>query len=1158
MCAYLVRRALLALATLALAGAPLQAQVVRATISGAVRDQSGAVIPGAQIAATNTATNLKVAASSDANGRFTLLELPAGLYELTAEAAGFRTYSRRGIVLAAGDKAEIEIHMELGSVSDRVTVTAELTAVEANRSVMGQVMEAKLVEDMPLRGRSFLMLVQLSTGTLFTARVGIGGWDATRQFETAPNMPFSIHGSRPGTNSFVMDGAPLGMEGGVSYVPLPDAIDELKVVAPTSDASQGLSGGGVISLKMKSGTNEVRGLLSHFLRNGITDAVRTQVNRAAAARPDLKGHPTKWNNPSAMIGFPIVKNKFFATANYDGFRQRDPDPMTVTVPTELQRAGDFSQTRNAQGQPVLMYDPLTTRQVGAAFTRDPFPGSRLPANHMVPVAQNILRMVPAPNIVTDPVAGFFNYAAVPNTSPAKYDTYYVKLDYLWSERHRSSISGTQNWGAAWRSTNGMPLDSPLNQGADPRWREHLGVIADHTYTIGPGLVLTARGAFDRWLEQERIDNIMQFDGSKLGFKGQSGWSPRPGFPRLTFTDYVGLGRPGWTHVVNQILSAAADLMWVKGLHVLKFGTQTGLNRYFRVNSGSLFGNFAHTKGFTQRDPQRADATSGNAIASFLLGYPDSGSSSIEPSSAYQNQLFSLYVQDDYTVTPRLTLNLGLRWDVQTAPTERYDRQVRGFDPRVTYPLGNAQAKGGLLFADAENRQPWTTNWRDFQPRSGIAYRFHSRLVGRAGYGLSFLPFNGTGGAGGVSQTGFSRATPYVATLGGGVDAFIPGRPGTGTLELPFPNGFLQPLGSALGPKTQVGQSVSYLSPDYVLPRVHQFHFGLGAELPGKIAVDASYVGSRTRKFRMSRTVNFVPLEERLKGVADPLYLNAGVPNPFAGAPELSGTALAAATITRAQFLVPFAQFSGVTEDLSLGRTSYNALELKVSRRLSQGLMFVAGYTAAKIMEEMSYREPQYTQLERVIAGFDRPQRLTVNALYELPFGRGRAMGSHWGRTLNALLGGWQVNVIFEAMSGTIVGMPDARPLRDPRLPENERSLSRFFQTCTLLTSGTRINCASPDEPVVWQQLRPNELRDFSSRFPNLRLLNPPQINASLFKGLNLSERFRLEVRAETFNASNTPIYGGPTATLTSADFGRVNLDQWNYPRSTQFSMRLKF
>lgn len=1136
----------------------LPAQQVRATLSGTVYDQSGAVVAGAQVAATNTATNLKASAQTGADGRFTLLELAPGPYELSVEATGFRTYSRQGIVLAAGDKAHLDVQLEVGSLADRITVTGELTAVESNRSVMGQLMDAAVLADLPVKSRSFLTLIQLSTGTLFTARVGIGGWDDTRQFETAPNMPFSVHGSRPGTNSFVMDGAPLGIEGGVSYVPPPEAIEELKLVAPTSDASQGLSGGGVISLKMKSGTNELHGSFAHFLRNGLTSAVRTQVNRAAATRPDLKANPEKWNNPTAQIGFPIIKNKFFAATHYDGFRQRFPDPMTVTVPTLLQRMGDFSQTFNAQGQLVLVYDPLTTRQSGNAFVRDPFPGNRVPAGRMVPVAQNILKMVPAPNIVTDPVTNFYNYAAVPNCGPAKYDSYYVKLDYLWSQSHRSSVSGTQNWGAAWRSTNGMPIGSPLNQGADPRWREHLGVIADHTWVLNPALVLTARAAFDRWIEQERIDSTMKFDGSQLGFKGQSGWYPRPGFPRLTFTDYVGLGRGSWNSVPNQIQSAVVDFVWSKGKHIVKAGTRLGQGRYFREYSGNLFGIFNFTKGFTQRDPQRGDATSGNAIATSLLGYPESGNTSIEPSAAYQNKYAGLYFQDDIQLTPKLTLNLGLRWDVQTAPTERFNRIVTGFDPVVSYQLGATQARGGLVFADSKNRQPWTTNWRDFQPRTGLAYRFHERLVWRAGYGMSFLPLNGTGGAGGIQQTGFSRSTPLVATLGGGAEAFIPGRPGTGTLEYPFPSGILQPLGAALGPKAQVGQAVSYLRRDYVIPRVHQFHAGLGVELPWKIAADASFVGSRTRKFRNSRTVNFVPLTERLKGFADPLYLNAGVPNPFAGAPELAGTALFAATITRSQSLVPFPQFTGVTEDESQGRTSYNALELKINRRLAGGLMFTAAYTNAKIMQEMSYREPQYTWLERVIAGFDRPQQLRLIVLYDLPFGRGRALGSGWGPVINAVLGNWQITTILEAMSGTPLGMPDARPLRDPRLPKGQQSLSRYFNTCTVLTSGARINCASADEPVVWQQLRPNELRDFSPMFPNLRTPSPPQMNASVMKEFDLTERFKLEARAEAFNLSNTPIYGGPSNTLTSADFGKVNLDQWNYPRSFQFALKLTF
>jgi hypothetical protein len=1140
--------------------AAAHAQEIRATLSGITSDQTGAVIPGAQIAAVNTATNLRLTTITGADGRFVLPQLAPGPYELTAEANGFRKYTRRGINLNVGDKANIDIQMEIGALADAVTVTAELTGIESDQSVMGQLMGDRQVAELPLNGRSFLMLIQLSAGTTFTAKVGVGGWSGTRQFETGPESgPFTIHGGRPGTNAFLLDGAPLGIEGGTSFTPLPDAIEEFKVVAPTSDASQGLAGGGVVSVRMKSGTNELHGIASEFLRNGIFDAASTQTNRAAAQRPDLKGQQQKWNNFSGMVSGPIIKNKFFGVVNYDGFRQREPNPLTVTVPTELQREGDYSRTLNAQGQQVVVYDPLTTRQSGSTYIRDPFANNRLPASRTPPVARNLMSYIPLPNIVTEPVTNLNNYAATPNMGRYRYDSYYAKLDYLWSENHRTFFSGTQNWGHAYRSTNGIPNGNPTAVGPDPRIRDHMAATVDHTYVMTARTVLTTRLAFDRWEESWGVESLDNFDGSTLGFKGPIGSDPTTRFPRLTFTDYLNLANVNPFFSPNEVYTAVADVSWTLGRHQVKFGTRAGQARYSDHAAGQLYGQFGFTKGYTQRDPQRADATSGHAIAAFLLGYPNAGGTDTNPYSTYENKFAGLYFQDDFKVTPKLTLNLGVRWDVQTAPTERYDRMVRAFDPQVRYQLGPSQATGGFLFADSGNRRPWSTNWLDFQPRLGAAFQASRKLILRGGYGLSYVPLNGAGGAGGIQQNGYSRRTPLVATIGGGLNAFIPAMPGTGTLELPFPDGILEPMGSAMGPKTQVGQGIAYLNNDYVIPRVHQFHAGFSYELPWKMTADAAFVGSRTRKFRVSRELNFIPLEERLKGVADPNYLNASVPNPYAGAPELAGTGLSAATITRAQSLRPYPQFTAVTDNgLSTGATSYNALEFKLNKRFSQGVLITAAYTFAKVIEEIAYREDQYTALERVLASFDRAQHLTVNALYELPFGRGRMVGNQWSPGMDALLGGWQFNVIFEAMSGTPTAMPDATPLMDPRLPEGQQSRSKWFKTCTQLTSGARANCASASDPVVWLQLKPNELRTFSSRFPNLRDHQLPQMNASVFKTFRLSERFRLEFRAEAFNAFNTPIYGSPATGITSANFGQVVADQWNFPRSLQLALRLKF
>ena len=530
-----------------------------------------------------------------------------------------------------------------------------------------------------------------------------------------------------------------------------------------------------------------------------------------------------------------------------------------------------------------------------------------------------------------------------------------------------------------------------------------------------------------------------------------------------------------------------------------------------------------------------------------------------PGSTYLNQFVGLYLQDDFKISRRLTLNLGVRWDVQTPSTERFNRIITGFDPAAAYPLGQAQARGGITFADANHRQSWNTHYRDFQPRLGLAYQALAKLVLRAGYGLSFLPVNGAGGPSDVLQNGFARRTPFVATTGGGVDSYIPGLPGSGTLENPFPTGLLQPYGASLGAKTQVGQAITYLSTDYVIPRAHQINLGVDYELPGKVTAELAYVASRTRRFPASKQLDAITLSERLKGFADPNYLNAAVPNPFANAPELQGTGLASATVSRSQSLLPFPQFTGVTNaGMGVGNTSYNALETRINKRLSHGMTVAVSYTWAKILDRSAFRENQYDEPERVISALDRSQHLALNALYELPFGRGRHFGPRWNKALNGIAGNWQYNLVVEAQTGTPTAMPDATPVRDPVMAAGAQSFDRWFNTCTQLTNGQRSNCVSATEPVTWVQLKPNELRTYGSRFPNLRNPTRTQINMSLFKVFPIRERYQLEFRGEAFNAFNSPIYAGPDTSITSPSFGVVTRDQQNFPRSMQFALRLRF
>ena len=1129
------------------------AQEVRATLSGIVTDSSGAAVVGATVSARNTNTNLSVSTLSNTSGAYFLPPVPSGPYELIAELPGFRKYSRTGITLAVADKATIDIRLEVGAMTESVTVSGELTGAETSGAITGQLLNAQQVADIPLNGRNFITMLNLSAGVAFTQKVGPNvGWVGTRQWENGAYAgAFSMNGGKANTNAFFVDGSALGVEGGVTWIPLNDAIEEVKVSSPTSDASLGLSGGGVVNVIMKGGTNQFHGVLSEFIRNNKFEALQTQIRRSGATAAKHI-----WNSYSAMVSGPIIKNKFFFSAGYDGFTERQPWSAVQTVPTALERTGNFTQTFNAAGQNVVIFDPLTTRQVEGRFVREPFAGNVVPNARVSQLARSYMQFYPLPNARGDAPTTTRNFVDVTNAHLGN-DAWHVKSEYLWSERHRTSATVTQNWGYANGARNGLQIDNPAGTGANPLLRVHYGAILDHTWTPTPSMVVNGRLSWDRWAETSTHNLALTYDGSSLGFQGAV--SPvGTRFPAANVTGMMALGYAGPSFRPDNNYTALVDISQSVGRHLIKTGFKVIEGRYNFWTAPNLMGGFNFTSGFTQRDPQLAEPTSGYAFGSFLLGNPATGSVNIVDSIAALTRTYSTYIQDDFKVSNRLTLNFGLRWDIQTPPVERFNRSVRTFDPNVSYTLNGAAAKGGLVFANQDNRGRYGTDYSTFQPRLGVAYKATTRMVIRASYGLTMLPNNFFGGLGStaIDQTGYSRTTPFVATLGAGLDSFIPNRPGTGRWENPFPGGFLQPFGATLGSRTNVGQSVSYVDPGYRIPRVHQFNLGLEFELPGRMTLANSYVGSRTRKFPISRETNIVPLNLQLESLGVANYWNRAVANPFFGEPLLAGSGYAGSTITNALASTRYPQFSGVNQlGISTGGTNYNSLQTRLSKRLSKGLNFSANYTFSKMVSSTFYRTNWDNEPTWQIDPLDATHHFALSTFYDLPFGKNGIVGANWNKALDRIAGGWSLNFTVEKLTGIAIPMPGI-PVNDAL--SSAPTDGRFFNTCSQLTNGARFNCSSATESVYWRQPNFNEILTYSTLWAQVREPSRAIWNISMFKKIPITERVGAEFRAEAYNAFNTPQYNAPNTTITNALFGRVVPDQYNFPRAFQFALRLKF
>jgi len=1155
------RTVLAAIVVLVTTGGASSAQEIRATVTGRVTDEQAAVLPGAVVTATNLDTNVSVESVTDAVGGYTISQLQPGRYRLTASLQGFKAFVREGIVLHTAETAAVNIQLSLGTLAETVTVVASLTTVESNQSALAQTLDNKGVSELPLNGRQVYMLLQLTTGTLFTQTTfGSTGFSGTRAWDTNGNI--SIHGSRTGNNEFLIDGAPNAATGGWQYAPPVDAIQEFRVQTSNVDASYGRTGGGVVNMTLKSGTNAVHGSTFLFYRGNALDANTTQNSRNGIPK---KNH--RFVDGGAVVGGPLRRGRTFFMGAYQGFNENIPFPRTSSVPTELQRRGDFSQTFNSAGQLITLFDPLTTRPDPSRpgrLIRDPFPGNAIPASRLNPVALALLKFIPSANVAGEAFTQANNLAVSPNLGLYRYNSYLTRIDHVFSDRHRAFVSNSANWGVEFRNQNGFSM--PALRGNWPKHRNHYLAAADDVFAFSSKTLLNTRVSFDRFNDFNPIDYAAL--GGDLGIATPF-QSVAPQYPYVTIDGYQDFFPGTFSRSLNNIISGQASVSLTRGSHFIKMGGDVRTYILDRVSLGDGNGRFDFSRGFTQRDPQSGDPTSGNGFASFLLGYPSGGGVDINASSSRRYGYYATFVQDDWKPSNRLTVNVGLRWDYQAPVAESADSMTVGFDRTTPGPfqVAGLQLKGGLLFAgvDGHPNRPYKRDFNNFQPRVGATYKVRERIITRANYGRSYLPLTGSGSEG-INQTGFSRRTSIISSVQVGVPF--------NTLDRPYPEGLLQPFNSSLGLATNIGSGISFLNPDFVVPYADQWMVGLGLELPGTIGVDVAYVGTRSRQLPINGVaINEVPRSEREKGIealgGNASYLIELQANPFAG--RVPGTILNNPTVRRDQLLRPYPQFQGITMDrVNEGATHYDGLEVSVNKRFSHGLATIVNYTFSRQYEEgvnsggatttttspnnnAGYLNNGFDETPwRSISGIDRPHRFTVTALYDLPVGRGRAIGENVTGIVGTLVSGWQVNAIGEMQSGTPTAAPNALLLSPSVvLPDSERSLDRWFDNST--ASNPR-----PDGTYAWAVLPPNAFRTLTVRLPDVRDPIAAQWAFSLFKNMRFNDRVAGQFRIEMFNALNTPIYGSPDVSVTSPRFGRITPNQNNFPRHTQLGFRLVF
>ena len=1121
----------------------LLGQVFTAGLSGVVLDPNGAVVPGATVSLRNNATGDSREGAADSEGRYNFAQLSPGLYQLSATAPGFKKFVNSGLELQASQSAAFNITLSVGDVSQSVEVSASAALVDTQTADKRVTLSTREVLQLPVNARNPLVLVNATAGV---AEVRTGVSTATTDQN---HNRFALNGGRDESALILVDGVPATAVdwGGALAMPSVDSVLEVQVVRNTFDVQYGKTDGGVVSLVTKGGTNQFHGGGFEFLRNDHLDANSWTNNRSGVKRTIFQR-----NQFGGSMGGPIWKSKhlfFFGT--YEGLRQGAPSINLSNVPTVLQRQGDFSQTRNADGSLAVIYDPLTTRvnPNGAGFIRDPFPGNAIPANRFDPVGAKVVNLYPLPNTSGNAITNANNFAKG-GKSVSNNDRFDARVDWAKSEHYSFFTRVTKAWEQDIVPTFfGNGADNNFG-GMNPR---HHFVIGN-TFVPTPTWVVNVLLGSGRWREVQ-ISPSQGLNGTQIGLPAavvsQFSAQTIPQFGVANFAQISNaryLDDPRETH--NLQINASKEL----SSHSLKFGfiVESGRINPTDVNSAT----FNFDRGLTSGPVAATNSTTtGNAIASLLLGTGASGSAPTNVRLALQQLYYAWYLQDTWKITRRLTINYGMRYEIQEPRTERYNR-FNYFGFNAANPLSQATGlnlKGGLVFLDKNNRGLWNSDYHNIAPRIGMAYKLTDKLVARAGYGIFYPPVvavsNGT-------TDGFSTTTQWVSTQGGG--GLIPQN----TLSNPFPQGLTAPVANTQGLNTLVGNSISAFQRLHPSGYVQSYSFDFQYEVARNSLIELGYSGTQGRKLLYGVSPNLNQL--------DPKYLSLGtslndqVSNPFLGL--INTGSLAGQSIPRYQLLRPYPQFLNVnlSGDTPGASSSYNALNVKYNQRFTDGLSVLATYQWSKALDNTS--ETQAWEIgdairnvynlsgERSISGHDLPHSFVTAVVYELPIGRGKTIGGGMNRMLDAAVGGWQIAGIVRFSSGLplqftvpnslstygfAVLRPDIANLKD--LNVSNQTPDNWFNT------------AAVKAPA------PFTIGNAPRWVPNIRFGPSRQADISLSKNFRYREWLTAQIRAEAFNISNTPQFGRANTNLGDSNFGKVTgLAPGSNPRQIQMAVRVSF
>jgi hypothetical protein len=1145
-------------------------QDFRATISGRVTDSSGAAIPGAKIRAIQQATDEIVGVVTDQDGFYTLPYLQPSTYVIEAEASGFSLRRIERITLMVAQKLDLPIQLEVGKVNDKIVVMADVEELQTADASGGLNFDSLITSEYPLNGRQVYMLMDLTPGVLFTQeQFGSAGYSGTRGWDVTGS--YVINGGVQGTNSFSLNGAPVSLTGTWQLAPNMDAIQEFKVMTNTYDAAIGRTGGGSVNTTLKSGSNAWHGTMFDFLRNSILDANYRQNNQVGAPRGK---HLT--NQFGGTMGGPLRRDKDFIFVSFEGFRERVPFPVVADVPPmDLRDGQHFSEYK------ITIYDPLTghvcvdhvdvSGTCSSTYIRKPFPGDVLPPSRISPIAQKILSFYPAPN-----APGFTqNFVFSNSTGQYRYDQPMVRWDRVIDPEDRVYALFTYQHGHEYRNQTGIP--GPAAGGNIWTQRTDFNIIADWTRILSPQAIFDLRASFGRFTSYfPDGDTSTGIRAQDLGMDVVHAPTSTTNFPpRFTvdqFSNLFGNGSNLYTWSTDNQYNIVPTVTLTRGSKTIRFGADLVYAMRGSGSIGQANGQFGFTRYATQQYPLTpGSSTVGSGVADLLLGIPGSGFVDWNDTFYRTWPYFSFFVQNDWKVASHLTLNLGLRYDIQVPWVERWNRTDTGFDfntanplsaailavwqkdqaaydatnPRFPYPAPPPALRGGKTFlTPGGTRRAYLTDWQNIQPRFGLAWLFQKQTVLRAGFGIYHRTATQTN-----YTDGYSEQTGYIRSLDGDM---TPSASLTGSYSLanPFPNGLIVPPGSSLGLLTNVGNGVSFDGKQRLIPRTFQYSFGLQRRFPLSVLIDASYVGSITDHDTMSINMDYMPTADFLQGQAVNNFLDRTVANPFFGILPLNSTFGASSSIAAKYLYYPYPLFNGITMSTNpWAKYRYDSLQLRAEKRFLGNrnaggafttifsYTFSKNFQTANRLNNWDYAETPAHEL----VSYDKPQNLSLSGVWDMPFGKGRHFFTGTKRALDAVIGGWTLNLIYRYNSGFPVS-----------------GMNVVFSCSSLLVADQTHDQWFNNTKSCYKALPNYTLRTAPDRYPWLRQMDNTTVNLAGAKTFLVTERWRFSLRAEAFNLLNHPLYGAPDTTYTDVRFGMLPVGQQNFPRLIQISAKVLF